>query len=134
MEESAIAEGFRNLKDDAEYDNLYHSASCRQRADWVVGLNLSRLYSILYNTPLRVGRVQTPALAMIVERETKIASFVEEPFYTVEITDGRFIAERDKVKDKHTAEAICSDVINKAAFVTSLQRSEKTTDARSYMI
>jgi len=76
MEESAISDGFRNFKDGREYDNLYHSALCRQQADWAVGMNCSRLFSILYDTTLRVGRVQTPTLAMIVEREDKISQFV----------------------------------------------------------
>ena len=129
MEETAIEQGFRALKNGADYDNLYHSALCRQKADWAVGLNLSRLFSIIYNARLRVGRVQTPTLAMIVEREAKIAAFVKEPHYTVEITDGRFIAEREKVKDKQTAEGICSDVIGKTAIVTSVQRNEKSSAA-----
>ena len=127
MEETAIEQGFRSLKDGKEYDNLYQSALCRQKADWEVGLNLTRLFSIIYNAQLRVGRVQTPTLAMIVEREGKIAAFVKEPFYTVEITDGQFIAEREKVKDKRTAEGICSDVVGKTAVVTSVQRNEKST-------
>ena len=129
MEESAIEQGFRSLKDGADYDNLYQSALCRQKADWAVGLNLSRLFSIIYNARLRVGRVQTPTLAMIVEREVKIAAFIKEPHYIVEITDGRFIAEREKVKDKHIAEAICSDVMGKTAVVMSVQRNEKSTAA-----
>ena len=83
MEESAILDGFRNLKDSAEYDNLYHSALCRQQADWAVGMNFSRLFSVIYNANLRVGRVQTPTLAMIVEREDKISNFVKEPYYNV---------------------------------------------------
>jgi len=130
MEETAIADGFRNLKDGAEYENLYQSALCRQKADWEVGLNLTRLFSIIYDAQLRVGRVQTPTLAMIVEREAKIAAFVKEPFYVVQITDGRFIAEREKVRDKQTAESICSDVVGKSAVVTSVQRSEKSVSAQ----
>ena len=129
MEESAIERGFRSLRDGANYDSLYQSALCRQKADWVVGLNLSRLFSIIYDAQLRVGRVQTPTLSMIVEREAKIAAFVKEPHYTVEITDGRFTAEREKVKDKNTAEGIRSDVDGKAATVTSVRRSEKSTGA-----
>ena len=104
MEESAIADGFRNLKNGAEYDKLYHSALCRKQADWAVGMNCSRLFSVLYDASLRVGRVQTPTLAMIVEREDNISNFIKEPFYTVEIDNGEFTAEREKVKDKQTAE------------------------------
>ena len=129
MEESAITDGFRNLKNGAEYENLYRSALCRQQADWAVGLNCTRLFSVLYNAQLRVGRVQTPTLAMIVEREQKIGAFVKEPFYVVEITDGRFIAEREKIKDRQTAENICSACVGKSAVVTSVQRNEKSVSA-----
>ena len=129
MEETAIEKGFRSLKDGADYDSLYQSALCRQKADWIVGMNLSRLFSIIYNARLRVGRVQTPTLAMIVEREANIAAFVKEPHYTVEITDGRFVAEREKVKDKRTAEDICSGIADKTAVVKSIQRSDKSTAA-----
>ena len=129
MEESAISDGFRNLKDGAEYDGLYHSAKCRQQADWLVGMNYSRLFSILYNTQLRVGRVQTPTLAMIVEREQKIDGFVKEPFYVVGVSDGSFTAEREKVKDKHIADAISADCNGKAAVVKSVERKEKSVSA-----
>ena len=139
MEESAIADGFRNLKDGTDYDGLYHSARCRQQADWLVGMNLSRLYSILYNAQLRVGRVQTPTLAMIVEREQKIGAFTKEPFYVVEIVgdvgmsgnvvSGNIKAEREKVKDKTTAEAIRADCDGKTAVVKSVQRQEKSVSA-----
>lgn len=129
MEESAISEGFRNLKSGADYENLYRAALCRQRADWLVGLNFTRLFSVLYNAPLRVGRVQTPTLAMIVERESKISGFVKEPFYVVEITDGRFIAEREKLVDRKTAESISASCLGKTAVVTSVIRQEKTSSA-----
>ena len=129
MEESAISEGFQNLKDGTDYDGLYHSAKCRQQADWLVGMNYSRLFSVLYNTSLRVGRVQTPTLAMIVEREQKIDSFVKEPFYVVGVSDGNFTAEREKVKDKPTAESIRADCDSKTAVVKSVERKEKSESA-----
>ena len=129
MEDTAIEQGFRSLKDGADYDSLYQSALCRQKADWIVGLNLSRLFSIIYNARLRIGRVQTPTLAMIVEREVKIAAFVKTPYYIVEITDGQFVAEHEKVLDKHAAESICSDVVDKTAVITSVQRIEKSAAA-----
>ena len=125
MEESAIIDGFRSLKDGAEYDNLYHSALCRQRADWSVGYNISRLFSILYGTTLRVGRVQTPTLAMIVGREDNISNFVKEPFYIVEISNGEFTAEREKLKDKQIADDICVSCNGKMAAVTDVKRQEK---------
>ena len=83
MEESAIREGFANLKPSTEYDALYNAALCRERADWMVGINASRLFSCLYGRPLAVGRVMTPVLAMTVVREAEIAAFTPEKFYTV---------------------------------------------------
>jgi len=134
MEESAIADGFRNLKNGTDYDSLFYSARCRQQADWLVGLNFSRLFSVLYNAQLRVGRVQTPTLAMIVEREQKIAGFTKEPFYVVDIMgdvpmNGKIKAEREKIKDKATAEAIRADCDGKTAVVKSVQRQEKSVSA-----
>ena len=86
MEETAIREGFAHLKPSTEYDALYEAALCRERADWIVGINASRLFSCLYNQPLAVGRVMTPVLAMTVVREAAIAAFVPEKFYTVALT------------------------------------------------
>ena len=86
MEDNAIREGFANLKPSTEYDALYQAALCRERADWMVGINCSRLFSCLYGRPLAVGRVMTPTLAMTVEREAAIAAFVPEKFYTVALT------------------------------------------------
>ena len=86
MEESAIREGFAHLKSSTEYDALYEAALCRERADWMVGINASRLFSCLYSQPLAVGRVMTPVLAMTVVREAAIAAFVPEKFYTVALT------------------------------------------------
>jgi len=129
MEESAILDGFKNLKDGADFERLYISAKCRQQADWLVGMNYSRLFSVLYDSSLRVGRVQTPTLAMITEREQKISDFVKEPFYVVGITDGSITAEREKIKDKSTADKICSDCSGKTAVVKSVYRQEKSVSA-----
>jgi len=128
MEESAISDGFNNLKDGGDYDGLFHSAKCRQQADWLVGMNYSRLFSVLYNAQLRVGRVQTPTLAMIVEREDKIANFVKEPFYVVEAT-AEIKAEREKLTDKAAAEAIAAACNGKTADVKSVERKEKSESA-----
>ena len=125
MEESAISEGFSKLKDGSSYDGLFHSAKCRQQADWLVGMNFSRLFSVLYNAQLRVGRVQTPTLSIIVEREEKIARFVKEPFYVVEALCGDLKAECEKVKDKDTAETIAANCNGKVAEVKSVKRKEK---------
>ena len=78
MEDSAIREGFQKLKPSAQYDSLYHAALCRERADWIIGINATRLFSCLYGQPLAIGRVMTPTLGMTVQREAAIAAFVPE--------------------------------------------------------
>ena len=85
MEDSAIREGFQNLRPGSDYDALYHSAICRQKADWLVGINATRLFSVLYHRTLNVGRVQTPTLAMLVERDGKISMFKKEKFHHVKL-------------------------------------------------
>lgn len=107
MEDSAVRAGFANLKPSTEYDALYQAALCRERADWMVGINCSRLFSCLYGRPLAVGRVMTPTLAMTVEREAAIAAFVPEKFYTValELTSG-FVASSRRISEKAAAEKL----------------------------
>ena len=107
MEDNAIREGFANLKPSTEYDALYQAALCRERADWMVGINCSRLFSCLYGRPLAVGRVMTPTLAMTVEREAAIAAFVPKKFYTValELTSG-FVASSRRISEKAAAEKL----------------------------
>ena len=129
MEEAAVLDGFQNIKDGTDYDGLYQSAMCRQKADWLVGMNFSRLWSVLYNSQLRVGRVQTPTLAMIVEREQKISDFTKEPHYVVEVSGDGIKAEREKVKEKPAAEAVRADCDGKAAVVKSVESKEKSESA-----
>ena len=107
MEDSAVRPGFANLKPSTEYDALYQAALCRERADWMVGINCSRLFSCLYGRPLAVGRVMTPTLAMTVEREAAIAAFVPKKFYTValELTSG-FVASSRRISEKAAAEKL----------------------------
>jgi DNA topoisomerase-3 len=107
MEENAIREGFAHLKPSTEYDALYNAALCRERADWMVGINCSRLFSCLYGRPLAVGRVMTPTLAMMMEREAAIAAFVPKKFYTValELTSG-FVASSRRISEKAAAEKL----------------------------
>ena len=88
MEDAAIREGFEKLKPGTEYDALYEAALCRERADWIVGMNATRLFSCLYNQPLSVGRVMTPTLAMVVMRDAQISAFRPEPFWTVQVCAG----------------------------------------------
>ena len=106
MEDKAIAEGFANLKSGSEYDALYEAALCRERADWIVGMNATRLFSTLYGQTLNVGRVMTPTLAMLVTREAEISGFKPEPFYTIAITVGGVKATGERIMDKNEAMAV----------------------------
>ena len=128
MEESAIREGFAHLKPSTEYDALYNAALCRERADWMVGINASRLFSCLYNQPLAVGRVMTPVLAMTVVREAAIAAFVPEKFYTVdlELTSG-CTASSKRFAQKADAELLLSKCRKEERVtVQKMERKEKS--------
>ena len=128
MEENAIREGFAHLKPSTEYDALYNAALCRERADWMVGINASRLFSCLYGQPLAVGRVMTPVLAMTVVREAAIAAFVPEKFYTVdlELTSG-CTASSKRFAQKEDAELLLSKCRKEGrATVQKMERKEKS--------
>ena len=128
MEDNAIREGFANLKPSTEYDALYQAALCRERADWMVGINCSRLFSCLYGRPLAVGRVMTPTLAMTVEREAAIAAFVPEKFYTValELTSG-FVALSRRISEKADAEKLLAECRKEmVSTIQKITRKEKT--------
>ncbi|MCL1842324.1 MAG: DNA topoisomerase 3 [Defluviitaleaceae bacterium] len=128
MEESAIREGFNNLRNGAEYDNLHHAALCRQQADWAVGMNYSRLFGCLYNIlGCSIGRVQTPTLVMICDREARINGFVKEPFYTVEVAGLDFTATSERIKNKADADSIVAKINGKTAVVQSVEKHEKST-------
>jgi len=127
MEDSAIAGGFRSLRPGADYDRLYLSALCRAQADWIVGINATRLFSVLYRgATLNVGRVQSPTLAMIVEREGKIAAFQKEKFYTIDLDCGDFKAVSGRVDDLAAAEALRAACDGDGAAVKTVERTEKT--------
>lgn len=127
MEETAIREGFDNLKPGSEYDNLYHSALCRQEADWLVGINGTRLFTVLYGGKvLKVGRVQTPTLAMLVERESKIMNFKKEQYFMAHILCGGVDATTERIDSKTEAEEIARACLNGQALVTSVVKEEKT--------
>lgn len=85
MEDQAIKDGFAHLEPSTKYDALYEAALCRERADWIVGMNATRLFSCLYHQTLNIGRVMTPTLAMVVMRDAEIAAFQPKPFYTVQL-------------------------------------------------
>ena len=128
MEETAIREGFQKLKPSTEYDALYNAALCRERADWMVGINASRLFSCLYGQPLAVGRVMTPVLAMTVVREAAIAAFVPEKFYTVALTlaDGG-TASSKRFAQKADAELLLSKCRKEGRVtVQKMERKEKS--------
>lgn len=127
MEESAIREGFENLKPGSDYDHLYHSALCRQEADWLVGINGTRLFTVLYGGKvLKVGRVQTPTLAMLVERESKIMNFKKEQYFMAHILCGGVDAAAERIDSKTEAEKIAGACRNGQALVTSVAKEEKT--------
>ena len=106
MEDSAIEKGFKNLKDETEYEDLYHSGLARSKADWLVGINMSRLYSLLYNQNYSIGRVQTPTLAMIVTREEEIKNFQKEKYYTVEIKSKDFTLSSERIDHLEEAQQL----------------------------
>ena len=128
MEDSAIQKGFANLKPSTEYDSLYNAALCRERADWMVGINASRLFSCLYGQPLAVGRVMTPVLAMTVVREAAIAAFVPEKFYTVALSfAGGGTASSKRFQQKADAEALLENCRKEEhTTVQKVERKEKT--------
>ena len=126
MEDSAIKEGFDNLTDGKDYDNLFESAQARAIADWLVGMNISRLYSCLYQQNYSVGRVQTPTLAMIVKRDDEIANFKKEKYYTVELSMDGFTLSTDRIDDEVAAEQLLNLVGDKIE-ITDVIQKEKIT-------
>ena len=127
MEESAIREGFASLHPGSDYDNLYHSALCRQRADWLVGLNGTRLFTVLYGGKLlKVGRVQTSTLAMLADRERKIVNFRKEKYYMAHILMDGMDAATGRIDDKKKADEIAGACRNGQSVTTSVVKEEKT--------
>lgn len=126
MEDGAIKEGFDNLKDGSFYDNLFESAQARAIADWIVGMNLSRLYSCLYKQNYSVGRVQTPTLAMIVKRDDEIENFKKEKYFTVELSMNGFTLSTDRIDDEIAAEQLLNLVGDKIE-ITDVIQKEKIT-------
>ena len=127
MEDAAIRDGFSNLRPGEDYDNLYRAALCRSQADWLVGINATRLFSILYGATLNVGRVVTPTLALLTRREADIAAFVKEPFFVPELGCGEFTASGERMKNRTAAEQIRGECDGNSASVQSVEKQEKTT-------
>lgn len=126
MEDAAIREGFANLRPDSDYDALYQSALCRAKADWLVGINATRLFSVLYHKTLTVGRVQTPTLKMLVDRDAKILRFQKEKYYTVSIQSGSLKADSERISDAETANSLKEKCTSAVAVCTSVKREKKT--------
>ncbi len=125
MEDAAIREGFQNLRPGAEYEALYQSALCRQKADWLVGINATRLFSVLYHRTLNVGRVQTPTLAMLADRDWKITSFKKEKYHHVRLTVGGAEAVSEKISSPEDAQAVQAVCAGNTAVCTSATREQK---------
>ena len=125
MEEKSMRQGMDNLRNGEEYVSLLHSAECRERADWLVGINATRLYSVMYHRKLNIGRVFSPALSMIVERESDLQSFLPEPFYMVEIKCSGMTVHSGRLKNKDEADKILSDCQGKNVTITEVITKEK---------
>ena len=130
MEDQAIKDGFAHLKPSTKYDALYEAALCRERADWIVGINATRLFSCLYHQTLNVGRVMTPTLAMVVMRDAEIAAFKPQPFYTVQLAVDGITAVSKRFDEKGDAEQLLAKCKEAGrAMVKSLERKEKSERA-----
>lgn len=128
LEDAAIREGFNHLRDSSDYDKLYEAALSRSKADWIVGINGTRLFTTLYKKRLVVGRVQTPTLAMLVEREGKITTFHKEKYFNVHVQKDGLTADMEKIKTEDEANAIAAACDRKQAVVSSLKRETKTVN------
>ena len=126
MEDSAIREGFANLRPGADYDGLHQAALCRAKADWLVGINATRLFSVLYHRTLNIGRVMSPTLALIVQREAEIDAFKPVPFYTVALELPGFSAASSRMDNKGTAEQLRQASEGGMATVKQVERKDKT--------
>lgn len=128
LEDAAIREGFNHLRDSRDYDKLYEAALSRSKADWIVGINGTRLFTTLYKKKLVVGRVQTPTLAMLVEREGKITTFHKEKYFNVHVQKDGLTADMEKIKTEDEAKTIAAACDKKQAVVSSLKRETKTVN------
>lgn len=126
MEDAAIREGFANLRPDSDYNALYQSALCRAKADWLVGINATRLFSVLYHKTLTVGRVQTPTLKMLVDRDAKILRFQKEKYYTVGIHSGSLKADSGRIASMDEADTLRKACAGASAICSSVKREKKT--------
>ena len=126
MEDSAIREGFANLRPGADYDGLHQAALCRAKADWLVGINATRLFSVLYHRTLNIGRVMSPTLALIIQREAEIDTFKPVPFYTVTLELPGFSVSGERMADKAAAQQLKTACQGAAATVKKVERKDKS--------
>ena len=126
MEDQAIGDGFRHLRPGSDYDNLYRSALARSQADWLVGINGTRLFTCLYGTMLRVGRVQTPVLSMICERSRQIEDFQKQPYWNLHLSCGNLTLHKEKIFDKSETERLLALCKGQPVTITSVQQEQKT--------
>ena len=129
MEDSAIQQGLEQLRPGSDYDGLHQAALCRAKADWLVGINATRLFSLLYGPTLNIGRVVSPTLALIVQREEEIRAFEPSPFYTVELDCGGVAVVSEKLSDPAEANAIAAACKDSSAVVAAVEHAEKTEKA-----
>ena len=126
MEDAAIRDGFEHLRPGSDYDKLYDAAVCRAGADWLIGINATRLFSVLYHKTLTVGRVQTPTLKMLADRDAKITGFQKEKYHIVHIAGGGMEATSDRFPDPAGAESVKTACMGARAVCASIQREKKT--------
>jgi DNA topoisomerase-3 len=129
MEDAAIRSGFQNLRPSSDYDGLYQAALCRAKADWLVGINATRLYSVLHRCTMNVGRVQSPTLAMVVQREQDIDTFVPTKFFTVRLVFNGCEAVSPRMEDREAAAKLAAGCKNQTAVIASVERREKSEKA-----
>lgn len=127
MEDASIRDGFAHLKDSSDYDHLFQAAECRAKADWLVGMNATRAFTTKYYKRLVIGRVQTPTLAMLVERQHKMDNFVREPYYKVSLSGDGLTVTSDPIKEETEANHLVQNCQGKPATVTKLEKTKKTT-------
>ena len=126
MEDSAIREGFANLRPGVDYDGLRDAALCRAKADWLVGINATRLFSVLYHRTLNIGRVMSPTLALIVQREAEIDTFKQVPFYTVVLELPGLTVSGERMSDRASAEQLKEACQGAAVTIKKVERKEKS--------
>ena len=129
MEDEAIREGFQNLRPGSDFDGLYKSALCRAKADWLVGINATRYFSLLYGAKLNVGRVMSPTLSLLVQRESEISAFVPEDFFTVNLDFPYFTVSSKEFSDKTEAQQLAKKCQNQNAVVSNIRHSDKEEKA-----